>query len=98
DYKVTGVQTCALPILGAPEPSQERRQELRAVNRLPELESKRRWLGPRGRRQLLPRLVHVDTDTEHDAALARLRQDARHFPASDRSEERRVGKEWGAWW
>src|SRR5699024_11891840 len=92
-YEMTGVQTCALPIFEVVEIQQRDEQRLRA-------------LAQRAGQQLVPRAA-----VEHAGqrvALAELAQVLLgHAPALDllgelravqRSEERRVGKEWSAGW
>src|SRR5205807_7039989 len=95
DYKVTGVQTCALPIfvdhlLLLPRPLRGRlagddRRALR-LPRKTRLPARRR----RPRRDLRARRQFACRET---AARS-----GRHFVRRHRSEERRVGKEWRAMW
>src|SRR5256885_11569541 len=86
DYKVTGVQTCALPISGhdrRPRPHSARQDQ---------------GAGGQGSRVLLRRSV-LYTWPACDRYCARLRpHHQRHWRGHDRSEERRVGKECRSRW
>src|SRR5256885_11131809 len=84
DYKVTGVQTCALPISVLLEVGRE--QEIRAA------------VG-RQREALVHRTVRRAVGDQRGVARARVpRRDDAVLAGEDRSEERRVGKECRSRW
>src|SRR2546426_8806404 len=99
DYKVTGVQTCALPILRSTRP---RRTGARGHPRVRRRRAARRVPRPLARGRLMR--FHFDPTPEQRAALeaqlARLQQPAAALELLDpmRSEERRVGKECRSRW
>src|SRR5205807_7717015 len=91
DYKVTGVQTCALPIFG---PRDERRIAFARLRAAPFAEERLddTQVGPDGGPVRRGR-AFVGRERVLDPALA-----SREV-ALARSEERRVGKEWRSrWW
>src|SRR5207249_6359701 len=90
DRNVTGVQTCALPICGS-----LRRQRLlqgRLGSDLPHL------LDVRARRRRVPRHLSLSRRDAEGARRERAIPLARRLGETERSEERRVGKEWKARW
>src|SRR5205807_7191825 len=93
DYKVTGVQTCALPIYRAdPDPvavgKRRRRPDLL-------LAQKRAVLATQ---VLERRAVLLDEDARMPPRNAVVVQEHGRAGVAPRSEERRVGKEWGSRW
>src|SRR5205807_4999114 len=95
DYKVTGVQTCALPILqtsfGSKEEALCRRSSF-VCFRWHEVYLQMRLQG------VAPQETISDLATDGRIRLRHRHRRARSVGLSFRSEERRVGKECGRWW
>src|SRR5207237_5057851 len=90
DSSVTGVQTCALPIYRDLEPVAHLAQHL-VVGGLDLVQRDRR-----GVRAVQPHLALDGRGLE--AGLVGVDQEAGDALVGERSEERRVGKEWRAGW
>src|SRR5205807_6070323 len=85
DYKVTGVQTCALPISG----ERRRRRRIEAQSRIPDIVWNAIVLraGPRSAGVIYADVVPLPSH-----------RITRSYYGDVRSEERRVGKECRGWW
>src|SRR5205807_3333277 len=93
DYKVTGVQTCALPILAHMDEIGFRVTAVRDDGSL-ELEPRGGFIASLFEAQ--PALVHTDKGDVAGVFMPRDTGFTHH--TAPRSEERRVGKECRSWW
>src|SRR5690606_40471472 len=93
DFHVTGVQTCALPISSRLSKS---RQPLMLAAAL--FTPKTSVLSESQKSAFATSTLNPRSDTKSFAMTASNEFSNRHGKSWSRSEERRVGKEWGCWW